>query len=61
VPPELGAWPQFSGAEMNDVAAHVSGAPSAAIQEDGGLRGSAEEVRKTNLFSPLASCANLRV
>jgi hypothetical protein len=46
---------------MNDLAAHVSGAPSAAIQEDGGRRGSAEEARKTNLFSPLASCANLRV
>ena len=39
---ELGAWPQFTGAEMNDLVAYVNGAPSAAIQEDGSLRGSAD-------------------
>ena len=39
---ELGAWPQFTGAEMNDLVAYVNGAASAAIQEDGALRGSAD-------------------
>ena len=39
---ELGAWPRFTGAEMNDLVAYVNGAPSAAIQEDGALRGSAD-------------------
>ena len=39
---ELGAWPQFTGAEMNDLVAYVNGGPSTAIQEDGGLRGSAD-------------------
>ena len=39
---ELGTWPQFTGAEMNDLVAYVNGAPSAAIQEDGALRGSAD-------------------
>ena len=39
---ELGAWPQFTGAEMNDLVAYVNGAPSPAIQEDAALRGSAD-------------------
>ena len=39
---ELGAWPQFTGVEMNDLVAYVNGGPSPAIQEDGALRGSAD-------------------
>ena len=39
---ELGAWPQFTGVEMNDLVAYVNGGPSPTIQEDGDLRGSAE-------------------
>ena len=39
---ELGAWPQFTGAEMNDLVAYVNGGPSPTIQEDGDLRGSAD-------------------
>ena len=39
---ELGGWPQFAGAEMNDLVAYVNGAPSPTIQEDGDLRGSAD-------------------
>jgi mono/diheme cytochrome c family protein len=39
---ELGAWPQFTGAEMNDLVAYVNGGPSRTIQEDGDLRGSAD-------------------
>jgi mono/diheme cytochrome c family protein len=39
---EIGAWPQFTGAEMNDLVAYVNGAPSPGIQEDGALRGSAD-------------------
>jgi mono/diheme cytochrome c family protein len=39
---ELGAWPEFNGVEMNDLVAYVNGAPSAAIQEDAALRGSAD-------------------
>ena len=30
---ELGAWPQFQGAEMNDLLAYVTGAPPAAIRK----------------------------
>src|ERR1039458_5492604 len=39
---ELGAWPQFTGAEMSDLVAYVNGGPSPTIQEDGDLRGSAD-------------------
>ena len=39
---ELGAWPQFTGVEMNDLVAYVNGGYSAVIQEDGDLRGSAD-------------------
>ena len=39
---EIGAWPQFTGVEMNDLLAYVSGAPSTARQDDGALRGTAE-------------------
>ena len=39
---ELGAWPQFTGAEMNDLVAYVNGSPSPKIQEDGDLAGSAD-------------------
>jgi mono/diheme cytochrome c family protein len=39
---EIGAWPQFNGAEMNDLVAYVNGGPSPTIQEEGALRGSAD-------------------
>jgi len=39
---ELGAWPQFTGAEMNDLVAYVNAGPSYEIQEDGALRGNAD-------------------
>ena len=39
---ELGTWPQFTGVEMNDLVAYVNGGPSATIQEDGDVRGSAD-------------------
>ena len=45
---ELGAWPQFNGVEMNDLVAYVKGAPSAAIQEDAALRGSADHGGKSS-------------
>jgi mono/diheme cytochrome c family protein len=39
---EIGAWPQFTGVEMNDLVAYVNGGPAADIQEDGDLRGRAD-------------------
>jgi mono/diheme cytochrome c family protein len=39
---ELGAWPQFTGTEMNDLVAYVNGGAEAKIEQDGDLRGSAD-------------------
>jgi mono/diheme cytochrome c family protein len=38
---QIGDWPEFTGAEMNDLVAYVNGNPTPAAQEDATLRGSA--------------------